>query len=77
LSGDGLAGTAKGAGIDEQTALAVEPNGSAIVLGSGAAHQPLPRRAAGFIRSTTHIKMFQSRDGRNLVSWFFMSIFFT
>lgn len=35
---DGWAGTAKGVGIDEQTALAVEANGSATVLGNGAAY---------------------------------------
>jgi cyanophycinase len=35
---DGWADTAKGVGIDEQTALAVEANGSAIVLGNGAAY---------------------------------------
>ena len=35
---DGWAGTAKGIGIDEMTALAVEANGTATVLGSGAAY---------------------------------------
>ena len=35
---DGWASTAKGVGIDEKTALAMEPDGSAIVLGSGAAY---------------------------------------
>ena len=35
---DGWAVTAKGVGIDEQTALAVEPNGTVTVLGSGAAY---------------------------------------
>jgi cyanophycinase len=35
---DGWAGTAKGIGIDEMTALAVEPNGAVTVLGSGAAY---------------------------------------
>jgi cyanophycinase-like exopeptidase len=35
---DGWAPTAKGVGIDEMTALAMEPDGSAIVLGSGAAY---------------------------------------
>jgi len=35
---DGWASTAKGVGIDEMTALAVEANGSVTVLGSGAAY---------------------------------------
>ncbi len=35
---DSWAGTAKGIGIDEMTALAVEANGTATVLGSGAAY---------------------------------------
>ncbi|MEP7134489.1 MAG: cyanophycinase [Chloroflexota bacterium] len=35
---DGWAGTAKGIGIDEMTALAVEANGTATVLGSGTAY---------------------------------------
>jgi len=35
---DGWASTAKGVGIDEMTAIAVEANGSATVLGSGAAY---------------------------------------
>ncbi|MBI5935947.1 MAG: cyanophycinase [Chloroflexi bacterium] len=35
---DGWAGTAKGIGVDEMTALAVEPNGSATVLGSGSVY---------------------------------------
>jgi cyanophycinase len=35
---DGWASPAKGVGIDEQTALAVEANGTATVLGSGAAY---------------------------------------
>ena len=35
---DGWAAQAKGIGIDEQTALAVEPNGSVSVLGGGAAY---------------------------------------
>jgi cyanophycinase-like exopeptidase len=35
---DGWASTGKGVGIDERTALAMEPNGSATVLGSGAAY---------------------------------------
>jgi cyanophycinase-like exopeptidase len=35
---DGWAPTAKGIGIDERTALAVEPTGRATVFGSGAAY---------------------------------------
>jgi cyanophycinase len=35
---DGWAPSAKGLGIDEETAIAVEPDGSAIVLGNGAAY---------------------------------------
>jgi cyanophycinase len=35
---DGWAGSAKGIGIDEMTAIAVEANGTATVLGSGAAY---------------------------------------
>ena len=35
---DGWAGTAKGVGIDEMTALAVEANGTVTVLGTGAAY---------------------------------------
>jgi cyanophycinase len=35
---DGWAGTAKGIGIDEMTALAVEPNGTATIFGSGAVY---------------------------------------
>lgn len=35
---DGWATTSKGVGIDERTALAMEPDGSAVVFGSGAAY---------------------------------------
>jgi cyanophycinase-like exopeptidase len=35
---DGWASTAKGVGIDERTALAMEPSGKAVVFGSGAAY---------------------------------------
>ncbi|HXD10897.1 MAG TPA: hypothetical protein VN653_12605, partial [Anaerolineales bacterium] len=35
---DGWATTAKGIGIDERTAVAVEANGAATILGSGAAY---------------------------------------
>lgn len=35
---DGWASTARGVGIDERTALAMEPDGSAVVFGSGAAY---------------------------------------
>jgi len=38
LVNDGWTGTARGIGIDERTALAVEANGSVTVLGSGAAY---------------------------------------